>query len=464
MAITLEQFGQRIKEKYPEYQNIDDKELGKKVLDKYPVYKSQVQVGIPGVKGVVKGAEKGVISTLSNTGNLIRKGLQAILPKSIEEKAGLTDEGIAGRAVEDTQKQTRPEGTAEKIGFFLEQLAELSVPATKAAKVTKGAGLLTKIGAEAAATGSVLTAQEGDINKDVAVGTALSVAFPIGGKITGAAAKSLTEALPKRLIRSTVGQSKKALQAGKDVSEFVIENKRIGTANQLISKSSSEIEKLNTLITKNIGSVKDTIDRDAILKKLVKEINDGGGAIDENEILTTIEKLAPQAKGLLNKNIYSLPEANKLRQALDRTLGDRAFLTSQLPFSKELMKTFTGNLRELVKQKAPEGTREAFEQLSKEITLRDALLSKYSGKSTNQIISFGDLIGSGIGGVSAGIPGAIAGAAARRVIESPYFKTTSAVSLAQLKKLETSVQAISPEIKSFLIELLSSSDEIGNGR
>lgn len=39
---TIEEFGQSIKQKYPQYQNIDDKELGTKMLEKYPQYKSKV--------------------------------------------------------------------------------------------------------------------------------------------------------------------------------------------------------------------------------------------------------------------------------------------------------------------------------------------------------------------------------------------------------------------------------------
>lgn len=42
MAQTLEQFGQTIKQKYPQYQDIPDGELGQKMLDKYPQYKDMV--------------------------------------------------------------------------------------------------------------------------------------------------------------------------------------------------------------------------------------------------------------------------------------------------------------------------------------------------------------------------------------------------------------------------------------
>ncbi len=39
---TIEEFGKTIKQKYPQYQNIDDKELALKMIEKYPQYKDRV--------------------------------------------------------------------------------------------------------------------------------------------------------------------------------------------------------------------------------------------------------------------------------------------------------------------------------------------------------------------------------------------------------------------------------------
>ncbi|MFZ3074069.1 MAG: hypothetical protein WA093_03000 [Minisyncoccales bacterium] len=45
MAMTIDQFGQAIKRKYPQYRDIPDAELGKKMLAKYPQYSDMVGVG-----------------------------------------------------------------------------------------------------------------------------------------------------------------------------------------------------------------------------------------------------------------------------------------------------------------------------------------------------------------------------------------------------------------------------------
>ena len=40
--MTIEQFGQSIKQKYPQYQDLSDAELGQKMLAKYPQYQDMI--------------------------------------------------------------------------------------------------------------------------------------------------------------------------------------------------------------------------------------------------------------------------------------------------------------------------------------------------------------------------------------------------------------------------------------
>lgn len=44
--MTTIEFAQKVKAKYPEYQNINDEELAKKVLEKYPEYRDRVDIGV----------------------------------------------------------------------------------------------------------------------------------------------------------------------------------------------------------------------------------------------------------------------------------------------------------------------------------------------------------------------------------------------------------------------------------
>ena len=45
--MSLQQFAQTIKDKYPQYASVDDTELAQKVLAKYPQYQSKVDVPTP---------------------------------------------------------------------------------------------------------------------------------------------------------------------------------------------------------------------------------------------------------------------------------------------------------------------------------------------------------------------------------------------------------------------------------
>lgn len=395
------------------------------------------------------GAAKGIASTaqgISSLGQPVARSINKAITGNDPGEVRLPD------------SVTKADGAAQKIGKGIEQFAELALPATKVSSATKGASLLTRIGAEAATGASIVGAQTGS-PKEAAKAGVISAVLPGVGAATkplrSEISKFVTEKLPERIIRSAIGQSKKQLLAGKDISKYITENKRIGTANGLITSAQKAIDDADNFIQKNLASVKDKfINQNSIIDDIVKVVNEDGGATDKIELIGTIQQLAPQARGLLQKENLTLQEANKLRSLLDRTLGDKAFLGGQLTYNKELLKTFTDNLREQVKQNAPEGTRSAFEKMSKEITLRNAVLDKYTGKDRNQLLRLSDLFGGVPGAVfGGGVPGYIAGAAASRAAQSPLFLTGSAVGLGKLKNLENVVSQLTPEIKSALIQM-----------
>ena len=41
--MTIEEFGKTIKEKYPQYEDVSDRELGERMLVKYPAYQDMIQ-------------------------------------------------------------------------------------------------------------------------------------------------------------------------------------------------------------------------------------------------------------------------------------------------------------------------------------------------------------------------------------------------------------------------------------
>lgn len=311
-----------------------------------------------------------------------------------------------------------------------------------------GLGALISGGAKASEGGSL-----GDVAKSGAV------AFGVGGGLSlassGAQAglRKIADSLPERFINSATGQTKKELLAGKGISKYVLENKKIGTTQQLIDQSQEAIDQADTFINNALKSSTDkTIKLDTLVDDIVDQVNSAGGSVDNIKIKTILKNLAPQVEGTLAKDTLTLAEANTLRSQLDKTLGSNAFINAQLPFNKGVLKDFTNSLRNTVKDTAPIGVRDAFNTYSKEITLRDLLLSKSAQASRNQVIGLGDMLFGGFGGVSGGIPGAIIGVGARKFSESTLAKTGAGVIIQSLdKSLSPILAQLEPTVRTAIV-------------
>lgn len=350
----------------------------------------------------------------------------------------------------------------------------VNVPATVGGYVAAGASALGTMGA--GATGGVLTKalQSAGVGAAIGGGSAVSegkrAGEAVGAAALGAGVGAGTSlafsggaqvlkgirALPERFVRSATGQSKKEILAGKDISKYVIENKRIGTSSQLIKSSQEAIDSANDFINQSLGSVTNkTVPVKDIVSDITSAINGAGGDIDEAGVRSVLERLAPQVRKTLGAETLTLSEANQLRSQLDKVLKPSAFISSQLPFDRGILMDFANALREQVKGAAPTGTRAAFDTLSKEITLRNLILAKSAQGSRNQIIGLGDLLSGGFGAAAGGIPGAIVAAGAKRVAESPLTKTTLAVSLDSLDKtLSPILDSLEPAARTAVVNAI----------
>lgn len=332
---------------------------------------------------------------------------------------------------------------------------------TAAGGAARGANLLTRIGQGAgigAGFAGAKQVEEGDFSAGgLAAGAAFGGGLPIVGGTTRAIGRQLTQSVPKRLIQGVLNQSKAEKLAGKDVSEFVLKSRRIGSLDGLADQSESSIRKLSSQIDDILkSSTGKTVSPNDIFDDVVNRLNQAGGQTSREEIRQIITRLAPQAKGLFRKPTLNLQEATKLRRSLDKTIGDRGFLRETLPFNKEVLRIFDNTLRENIKQKAPQ-TRALFSELSKEITLRNALLDRLAAPTGGAGFSLFDVLFGGFGALGGGVPGIFAGIAAQRVARSPFTRTLGAQSLQQigrggnvLQRLTPVQRAVAPNIFSIL--------------
>lgn len=183
------------------------------------------QQGIGGLLGANVGAAKGVVSTLTGMSSLGERGIKAVgrllTPKRFEETLGFekTETTSAERLV--PEKFRKAEGTAEKIGFGIEQFAEFLIPgsaslkfgaATKLAAKAKGLGKfgqgaarLAGIGGAEAVLGTGQAGlQSGEIGKEEAVIGGISLISPAVLSGLGKVAKVVTPQPVKNLIKETI--------------------------------------------------------------------------------------------------------------------------------------------------------------------------------------------------------------------------------------------------------------------
>lgn len=448
--MTTLEFAQRIKSKYPQYASVNDDELAQKMLTKYPQYQSQI----------TQVKQKQPLTAMG----IANKVTDFIGAREIADTFGTDIARFRAKTAQEKEDidLLRPSLRAT-VGSAL-RTGSIFVPGTQASTLGRiaagsAAGYMFDVG------GNLQSGSQSPFTPGI--GTAIGAGLPTVGALA-TAIKKATANLPNRIVQSALGQSKPQLMAGKDVSEYVLQNKIVGTTDSLLKGSQAAIDDISGQINIALGEKAPKtvrILKNEILSEVVESINSSGGLADAAEIRKIVDSLAPQARALLNKQSLSLTEANKLRYMIDRTLGDRAFLGGQLPYNKEILKSFNSALREKVKSLAPEGTRELFGILSKEITLRDALLSKAAQQAKNQVVNAFDLILAGGGFLGGGPTGALGAFALKKGSQSTLGKTGAASLLRGTQNLLQPIGAalpqITPLVRGALSNIANQNDRIG---
>ena len=222
------------------------------------------------VKNLGVGALKGAGSTLVGLeqlggklgGEALYGGINKVLPGS-------------GREVGDllSKEQITPQGTAQKVGFTAEKIAEFAIPGTKVSKATQAMSAIPKYGARALTSGGVAAAQSGKIGKESAIAAGVELALPGVGKVASVAAKPVG-AFMGRLFK--------------------------GVGSGLSGASTPQIE----AILKNPKAA----------QQVVKQIKSSGGANvlrkNSKEIVEGVSKIRQEARGAFKKGLEELAETD----------------------------------------------------------------------------------------------------------------------------------------------------------
>lgn len=438
------EFLNRVAEVQTEKQDVDDDSFGVNLGQ--GVAKSAGSIGLSVGKlgrGIQRGISKGVDKVFGTEGF------------GLNNNTSVFDEGSA--ANQKAEQLLERDNAGEKVGGFVGDVASFAIPGAGVVKATKGTNFLTRAAALGTTDAGVTAAQQGEVDEAAAINFFLGAAGPVVGKglsMTNART-ALTEKLPEWLVEPLLKQAKDAKIKRSNLPQFLVSTGRVGNVETLVNKTNDAISDIGARVQSALKEGSEsgvTVNRDELFDRLVQQVNDEGGAIDLEQVTGVVNRLAPQAQGLLKKEVLDLDEANRIRSQIDKTLGDRGFLRDQLPFDKDLLRGFTNELREEVKTKGPTQLRGLFDDYAKNIRLRDALLDRANSGGRTNNIGLSDLIAGGVGFGGGGPIGAAVAFGARRVVESPQFRTNAAKFMAG-GGFESLLEKSSPQARAVLLEL-----------
>lgn len=320
--MDIAQFGQTIKQKYPEYQDMEDADLGQRMLTKYPQYQDMIDTPTQPIQpkqaistGLITGALKGAGSTLESgfrSGGQIVGGIGGAISVPIQERkqANLTTQyeqalqnknpelarqiqGQINQAGKPSQAFgtmfdnpllakargfLQPKTTAEKFGYGVEKIGEYFIPGGMTNKVTQGAGILGRAGSQGVASAGVKLAQTGAgttgerksasqaIQEAMKTG-AIAGTFSAGTELASKGVSSLLDKAGSKIQFSTIKPSRSDVADG--FSTDTIKKYSLG------GNLSQQLDKTETALKQS---------REYLKKVLTK----ADGEVNLNEVLTNM--------------------------------------------------------------------------------------------------------------------------------------------------------------------------------
>lgn len=481
--MTPQDFAAKIKQKYPQYKNVEDIELANRIITKYPEYKDKVDFGMgvqtdtsaqPEQSGAIAGFAKGIgesaLGALHGVGR-IGRGIQKTIAGGAEKigfgsvfptgKPGVFDEGSEEFA--KAKEITTPETTSEKVGKIAGDILQYVIPVSKVSKATSGASLLSRVLAEGSVSGGIAALQSGEFGKDARDVAIVSALFPAGGALLKAGKTAAGGVIGKegasRIVDSLIKPLKKDLAYGKNPGRAVAEEGIVAnTLDELETKIGARLEKrLGDL--KNMlsgGNAKVTLDNvfkpldDAMQtaakqnnEALLKRIQETRKALEENLVLSTDDAGNYVINTAGKRNLANMT-AEELTQ-FKRDIGDITAYTGNASDDK-LVNAALRDIYSSVKleiEKAVPGAKEVNTRIADLISAKTATKYRADIAERQNLIGLGEkVVGAGglVASLATGNPvpailglGAIG---AEKALSTPRAKTELAKWLAGASSVE----------------------------
>ena len=417
------------------------------------------------LSGLAKGVGKGALSTIRNAGtlgeNLLNKGLQTVLPKSLEPKFGFNGEQQPTSAEQLIPKSlVTPTTGAQKFGFAGEQIGEFFIPGSKISKAGKalegikaleGASKLATIGRgvaklapEALAASGQTSLQEGSTKnfiKNAILFGSLSKIGNVASKAIQAGTKNLPAKLVNTAIKPTLEESRKAITyGGETLGEEMLKRGLRGGDRQILDKSIKGLNESENKLQSILKNSKEVIRRDELAKYLddiIKTKKETPGLVEEAKKVSSVLKQFPEQ--------LSIQKANQVKRNIYNALRDVSYkLDPSLSTNKEAMKALASGIKQEIEKKTEkEVGKGVVESINKDLSVfgkvHDRVIDKLARNERNNLLGLGDLVAIGSGAGAGGFAGGFLTGALKKIAGSTSFKTNSA---AVLNKIGNSLEKL----------------------
>lgn len=347
------------------------------------------------------GALKGAGSTIFNIGKL-----GEIIANPVERALGLKETKT------EKPQFLNPEGTAQNIGFGVEQIAEFLIPAAKIAKVStainkaslvvkapsivqKGISLASRSVLEAGSAGGQRFIQTGGDTEEAKTAALVGAAFPAIGTVVGGVGKFLG-ATGKKIQQTVIRPNARDFADGFKI-ENVARYKVGGSLSETVTKSHLKMNQLSQELTKKLSGSDAALNLNKVLdntrKALVRNKSLDFG--ENKAIKRVLQQVDEEISEVAGKNgLVDLIEANMVKRGAG-TKGAWAFGRPD-PDAGAIEKVYSAFYHEMkvaIEKAAPKGIKEINKQISELIPISNAAVRRLPIEQRNNVLGLTDSIG-----------------------------------------------------------------------
>lgn len=308
--MNYNEFAERIKSKYPEYKDMDNKELSKRMITKYPEYKEQVTF----TETQSKEQKKGIDLT---PGGLVKQVPRALATPFVAANTGKTlGEAweATGRALQQAEKEHPI--AFNSVPFATDMYVYSQLPMLRAAKGTNMAAKVGTFAGNAAIQGGIPGVLEGLKEGNTLGGAGIGTGIAAGLQSIPIAGRAIQRGIENPTFQKGVSKTLEAFTSvPSDYTELALKNELTGNS---IFKGKFDADIAYRPIERQLRDAKGMLPTSQSFAEeyntLGKKALEGMNAIKEN----AANKIADVLDNLNNKEVTSKGVQNAVNSVINK--------------------------------------------------------------------------------------------------------------------------------------------------